>query len=91
MSGWDLVGWIGSALLVASLLQTDIRRLRWLNLTGCVVSGLYNLVIPVWPSVGLNVALAGINLVQLRRLRAAQSDTTTPPPASRTSEDAATR
>ena len=32
-----LLGWVGSAILVWSLLQTRLRRLRVINLVGCVV------------------------------------------------------
>lgn len=61
--GWlDVVGWAGSALLVWSLLQTRLLRLRLLNLLGCFVLIGYNLAVRVWPMVGLNVVLAGINL-----------------------------
>ena len=68
MSLLDLVGWIGSAILVWSLLQTRIVRLRVINLVGCVILIVFNTVVGVWPMVGLNVALALINAFHLRRL-----------------------
>ncbi|QIK84600.1 hypothetical protein [Sanguibacter sp. HDW7] len=64
----DAIGWIGSAILVLSLVQTRILRLRILNLTGCLIHTGFNLAIGVWPMVGLNVVLAVVNIVQLRRL-----------------------
>jgi hypothetical protein len=64
----DVVGWAGSALLVWSLLQTRILRLRLLNLVGCLVLIFFNGALRVWPMVGLNVVLAIINVVYLRRL-----------------------
>ncbi len=68
MSWLDLVGWGGSALVVISLLQTRILRLRVLNLIGCVVLVGFNAAISVWPMVGMNAVLAVINAVQLWRL-----------------------
>ncbi|NUR73326.1 MAG: hypothetical protein HOU81_21115 [Hamadaea sp.] len=72
MNWLDAVGWIGSALLVWSLLQTRILRLRAINLVGCVVLIGFNWALGVWPMVGLNTALAVINiyfLVKLLRTR----------------------
>lgn len=57
-----MLGWVGSALLVWSLLQARLLRLRALNLVGCLVLIGYNAAVSVWPMVGLNVVLAAINL-----------------------------
>lgn len=64
----SIIGWAGSALVVVSLLQTRILRLRLLNLLGCVVLTGFNLAIGVWPMVGMNVVLVAINIVFLWRL-----------------------
>ncbi|HCT77585.1 MAG TPA: hypothetical protein DGT23_13530 [Micromonosporaceae bacterium] len=68
MKWLDLIGWVGSAILVWSLLQTRILRLRALNLVGCLVLIFFNGVLRVWPMVGLNIVLAVINLYYLRKL-----------------------
>jgi hypothetical protein len=60
--------------VVWSLLQSRILRLRWINLAGSVVLTGFNLVLGVWPMVGLNAALAVINIVQLRRLLSTRHD-----------------
>jgi len=73
----DLVGWTGSALLVWSLLQTRLLRLRALNLVGCLVLIGFNGALRVWPMVGLNVVLAGINLWYLRSMLATRHDEAT--------------
>ncbi|MGO1317873.1 MAG: hypothetical protein ACTMIR_12680 [Cellulomonadaceae bacterium] len=65
---WAVFGWVGSAVLVLSLMQTRITRLRVLNLAGCFLAIAYNAVIEVWPSVGLNTTLAVINIVHLTRI-----------------------
>ncbi|HZM78395.1 MAG TPA: hypothetical protein VFC19_21935 [Candidatus Limnocylindrales bacterium] len=68
MSWLDALGWAGSALLVWSLLQARILRLRALNLIGSVILLVFNALIQVWPMVGLNTVLAGINIFYLVRL-----------------------
>jgi len=70
----DIVGWAGSALLVWSLLQSRILRLRALNLVGSVVLIGYNAALAVWPMVGLNVVLAVINVWYLYRMIATRHD-----------------
>lgn len=70
----DLVGWAGSAVLVWSLLQSRVLRLRALNLVGSVVLIGYNAAIGVWPMVGLNVVLAAINIWYLRGMLVTRHD-----------------
>ena len=74
MNWLEVVGWVGSAVLVWSLLQTQILRLRALNLIGCVILIGYNGALRVWPMVGLNVVLAVINIVHLSRLLTTRHD-----------------
>jgi hypothetical protein len=70
----EVIGWVGSAVLVISLLQTRVVRLRLINLVGCLILLGYNWVIGVWPMVGLNVVLALINVVYLWRLLSTRHD-----------------
>lgn len=73
--GWlDVTGWVGSALLVWSLLQTRILRLRALNLVGCVILIVFNAMVQVWPMVGLNVVLAFINVYYLQKMLRTRHD-----------------
>jgi hypothetical protein len=68
----DILGWGGSALLVFSLLQASVLRLRTLNLVACVILLVFNAMIGVWPMVGMNAVLAAINvwfIVKLLRER----------------------
>jgi hypothetical protein len=74
---WSIIGWGGSAIVVVSLLQTRILRLRLLNLAGCVVLIGFNAAVEVWPMVGMNAVLALINVVQLWRLLRHRHDDTT--------------
>jgi hypothetical protein len=45
-----------------------VLRFRVLNTLGCVVLIVFNALVGVWPMVGMNVVLAGINLWFIRRL-----------------------
>lgn len=74
MNWLEVVGWSGSALLVWSLLQTAILRLRALNLVGCLILLGYNGALHVWPMVGLNAVLTVINTVHLYRLFTTRHD-----------------
>ncbi|MFK3982262.1 YgjV family protein [Micromonospora sp. NPDC050397] len=74
MNWLDVIGWSGSALLVWSLLQTRVLRLRALNLVGSLVLIGYNAALGVWPGVGLNVVIAIINVLYLRRMLATRHD-----------------
>jgi hypothetical protein len=62
MTWVDALGWFGSALLVFSLLQARVLRLRVLNTVACVILTVFNAIIGVWPMVAMNVVLAAINL-----------------------------
>lgn len=61
----SILGWGGSALLVISLLQSRMVRLRVMNLGATVALTLYNAFIGVWPMAVMNAAVAGINLFYL--------------------------
>ncbi len=75
MAWVEAIGWIGSVLLVISLLQTRVLRLRVLNTVAGVVLIVYNGIIEVWPMVAMNVAIVIINLVFIGRLRSAAQPT----------------
>ena len=73
----EVVGWLGSAVLVFSLLQARILRLRVLNTVACVILVVFNALVGVWPMVAMNVVLVAINLgVLLRLLRRRHDDRT---------------
>ena len=76
MSWLDALGWAGSALLVYSLLQARVLRFRVLNTIGCVVLIAFNALLGVWPMVGMNLVLAGINVWFIRRLLRDRHDLT---------------
>lgn len=57
----DILGWGGSALLVYSLLQASVLRLRVLNAIACLLLIVFNWALSVWPMVGMNTVLVLIN------------------------------
>jgi hypothetical protein len=72
----DLFGWIGSALLIVSLLQTRVLRFRLLNLGASIILVVFNALVAVWPMVGMNVATSTINVFFIvRMLRDRHSET----------------
>jgi hypothetical protein len=64
----QMLGWVGSALLVYSVLQTRILRLRLFNGVASALLVVFNAVIAVWPMVALNVTLTAINVFYIVRL-----------------------
>lgn len=75
MSWLDALGWLGSALLVYSVMQARVLRFRVLNLGACVVLVGYNAQLGIWPMVAMNVALCLINLWHVRALLRTRHDT----------------
>ncbi|MFT4265557.1 MAG: hypothetical protein QM572_19420 [Nocardioides sp.] len=68
MGALEIVGWVGSGVLVLSLLQTQVLRFRLVNTVGTLVLFGYQLALHIWPMVALNGLLAVINLVFVARL-----------------------
>lgn len=74
--GWlDVIGWLGSALLVYSVMQARVLRFRVLNLAACLVLTGYNAALEIWPMVAMNLALLAINSWHIRHLLATRHDT----------------
>lgn len=70
----DLLGWGGSALLVYSLLQASVLRLRVLNAIACLVLIVFNGVLEIWPMVGMNTVLVAINAWFIAKLLTERHD-----------------
>ena len=58
----EVIGYIGSALVLVSFLMTSVVKLRMINLIGCVVFAGYALAIRSYPTAIMNICLAGINI-----------------------------
>lgn len=64
----ELVGYLGSLLVVASMLMTSVRKLRIVNTIGSTIFTIYALIIHSYPTAFMNLCLILINLYQLRKL-----------------------
>lgn len=68
----EIFGYIGTALVLISMLMTSVVKLRVFNIMGSVVSAIYAYFTHTWPVMVLNLALVCINTVQMIRLRRTQ-------------------
>ncbi len=64
----EAIGWIGSILIVWSLMQARVLRFRWMNLAGAATATVYNAIIGVWPFAFMNLAITVIDIYWLWRL-----------------------
>ena len=63
MSTWlEVIGWVGSILVVLSLMQARVLRFRWMNLIGAVIATGYNAWVGVWPFAAMNAAISIIDV-----------------------------
>ncbi len=65
----EIFGYIGSGLVIISMLMTSVVKLRVINMCGATISAVYAAVIAAWPVVLLNAALILIQILQLIRLQ----------------------
>ena len=73
----EVVGWLGSTLVVVSLTVAGVWRFRVLNLAGALLATGYNAVLGIWPFVAMNGAIAVIDVVWLLRLQRERHDPAT--------------
>ncbi|AQP49066.1 hypothetical protein BW730_17770 [Tessaracoccus aquimaris] len=64
----EIIGWVGSGLVVWSLMVARVIRFRWMNLAGSAIATVYNGVIGVWPFMAMNAIIAVIDIYWLFRL-----------------------
>ena len=65
----ELIGYIGSFLVVVSMLMTSITKLRVVNMTGSVISIIYALIIGSFPVALMNICLLLINAYNIIKLK----------------------
>lgn len=65
----EIFGYIGTGLILLSMMMTSVVKLRVVNMAGSVISVIYAVIHGTWPVVFLNVGLFLINGAQLLRLR----------------------
>ena len=74
-SAWFIAfGWIGSILVVWSLMQARVLRFRWMNLAGSAIATVYNAAIHLWPFFAMNLAIAIIDSFWIWKLTQERHD-----------------
>ncbi len=64
----EVLGYIGSAMVVISMLMTSVVKLRIINGIGSILSGTYALIVGSFPLALMNVCLIVINIYNLHML-----------------------
>ncbi len=65
----ELIGYVGSGLVVVSMLMTSVKKLRIINMIGSIIFTIYALIIQSYPTALMNLCLVLINVYRLSRLR----------------------
>lgn len=65
----EMVGYLGSGLVIVSMLMTSVVRLRVINCIGSGIFTVYALLIHSYPTALMNLFLVGINVFYLIRMR----------------------
>lgn len=65
----EIFGYMGTALVILSMMMTSVLKLRIFNLCGSVLSLIYAMFCHTWPVALLNLVLTVINIVQILRQR----------------------
>jgi len=71
---YEIVGWIGSALVIASLMQRSILKLRLIGIGAAAAFLVYGFLIGAYPLVIVNVIVIGVHLYFLRKLTRRQDE-----------------
>lgn len=64
----DIFGYIGSVLVAISLMMSNIKRLRWINLVGAAIFSIYGLLIGAIPVFILNGWIVLVDIYYLIRI-----------------------
>ena len=64
----EIIGYVGSFLVVVSMLMSSIVKLRVINTVGSVISGIYAVICGAYPLAFMNLCLIIINVYNLLKL-----------------------
>lgn len=64
---YEIIGYLGTALVILSMTMTSVTKLRIFNISGAILSAIYALLIAAYPVALLNITLTAINLFHLIR------------------------
>ena len=71
----EVMGYIGSALVLISFLMTSVVKLRLVNSIGGVISTVYSIIVRAYPIAVMNICLVIINFYFLYRMRKTEEKT----------------
>ena len=66
---YEIIGYVGSGLVLVSFLMTSVVKLRLVNCVGGIIFAVYALLIHSYPTMIMNICLVLINLYYLWKLR----------------------
>lgn len=64
----EMIGYLGSILVLISMLMSSVIKLRLINTIGSVIFTVYAFIIQTYPTAILNVILIGVNIYNLIKL-----------------------
>ena len=70
----EIFGYIGTILVVVSMLMTSMVKLRIINTVGSIISGTYAIICGAYPLVLMNACLIIINIYNLLKLSKAKPE-----------------
>ncbi|MGL4747867.1 MAG: YgjV family protein, partial [Shewanella sp.] len=65
---WEWVGYLASVVVAISLMMSDIKKLRWLNLFGAMLFVAYGMAIQAYPVAAVNFFIVLIDLYYLIKI-----------------------
>ncbi|MBR3610382.1 MAG: YgjV family protein [Oscillospiraceae bacterium] len=64
----EMIGYLGSVLVLVSMLMSSVIKLRIINTVGSVIFAIYAFIIQSYPTAIMNVILVGVNIYNLIKL-----------------------
>jgi len=61
----EIFGYIGTLLIIISMMMSSVKRLRVINVCGSLISAIYSAISAAYPIVLLNIALIAVNIFKL--------------------------
>ncbi len=75
----EAFGYVGTVLVIISMLMTSLVKLRIINMCGSVISTIYSIIVGAWPIVVMNTFIFGINMYQVIKSLKKRNDLTCVP------------
>ena len=69
----ELFGYLGSFVVLISLMMDSIVKLRWINLVGALMFTLYAIIIKAYPAIFMNLGIVFIDIYYLLKLYRAEN------------------